>query len=191
MCPLKSALQPTTHGYKTKIAFGPWVFFAVSNPEPVMGGQTWTGRNSAKDEPLQWKQQGFSECAADVEKKRALQMQETHLATSQDWRKWRGNWGIPEAAAGSLLPAPGLSVTCSVLQRGGLSLFSFCSRCMWSVLPFVQMCSCATAGVWHSQLPKKLQIQALCKFPQSYSEGSVPAAEMLDYGFIFSWETKG
>lgn len=61
---------------------------------------------------------------------------------------------------------------------------------MWSVLPFVQMCSCAAAGVWHPQLPKKLQIQALCKFPQSYSEGSVPAAEMLHYGFIFSWETK-
>ena len=47
--------------------------------------------------------------------------------------------------------------------------------------------------VWHpqlhDQLPQKVQMQALCKLTKSYSECSIPAAQMLDYGLIFSWET--
>lgn len=52
----------------------------------------------------------------------------------------------------------------------------------------------ATAGVWHlqphDQLSQKVQMQALRKLTKSYSEGSIAAAEMLDYGLIFSWETE-
>lgn len=33
-------------------------------------------------------------------------------------------------------------------------------------------------------------MQDLCKLTKLYSEGSIPAAQMLDYGLIFSWETK-
>lgn len=33
-------------------------------------------------------------------------------------------------------------------------------------------------------------MQALCELTEPYSEGPVPAAQMLEYGLIFSWETK-
>lgn len=111
---------------KTKIPFGPWVLFAVSNPEPVREGQTWTGNNSAKDEPLHWRQdrqqQGLSECATGLGKKRALQVQETYLATSKDWRKWRGNsWGSSLVSA----PHPQGCLSLDQCCKGEVSLFFF------------------------------------------------------------------